>query len=131
VLILGGLCELRYIPTVPLPDRPDTTAAPLEEGHWGRGECSGGGGGVALGGADRAGGEGGGSSSSSSRMTPDRSTCSICIVACGPAVEFRRGGHCPLSAKVREFVQVLHVTTDRDGLLEETLRALPVVALEH
>jgi hypothetical protein len=34
-------------------------------------------------------------------------------------------------AKVREFVQVLHVTTDRDGLIEETLCALPVVALEH
>ncbi len=93
--------------------------------------ASGGGGGVALGGADGAGGEGGGSSSSTSRMTPDRSICSICIVARGPAVEFRRGGHCPLSAKVREFVQVLHITTDRDGLLEETLRALPVVALEH
>ena len=31
-------------------------------------------------------------------------------------------------AKVREFVQVLHVTSDRDGLIEETLRDLQVVA---
>jgi hypothetical protein len=64
VLILGGVCELRYIPTVVLQDRPDTTAAHSEEGQGAGESASGGGGGVALGGAEGAGGEGGGSSSS-------------------------------------------------------------------